>query len=356
MTVYESPQQTTSITTRELLEDPALALTVRLVAGAEGLDRRISHPRIQKSGLVLVGHLHGIVSSRIQVLGETEVSYLEILPDAAQREAARHLFGCELSCLLVTRGVEPPLAFVEEAQRTSTPLMVCTERSSLAITAIHAVLDERLAPRVRVHGVLIDVFEIGVLLLGESGIGKSECAMELVTHGHRLVADDVVECDYRPPGMVFGGAAEALRNHIEVRGLGIIDIKSLYGVTAVRERKRIDLVVQLEHWDAKAAYERMGADDRVRDVLGVPIREVKLPVRPGRSVSTFIEIAARVELLRQAGHNPGRDFLDAIDRSLAGLDRTKTADARIKQWRRLASSGESSVPPPVESRPEEWRR
>jgi HPr kinase/phosphorylase len=344
MTVYEPPENAArSITVRALLDDPALELNVRLVGGATGLDRVIAHPRIQKSGLAMVGHTHGLVPTRIQILGETEVSYAESLPQEGQDAAARYLFAAAPACVIVTRGVDPPKAFRDEAERTGTPLVVCSERSSAAITAVHTLLDERLAPRARIHGVLVDVFEVGVLILGKSGIGKSECALELLMRGHRLVADDVIDCDYRPPGMVFGQPAALLRHHIEVRGLGILNVKDLYGVTAIRERKRIDLVVQLEMWQSDAPYDRIGLDDRFREVLGVPIREVCLPVRPGRDMSSIIEIAARNELLRQAGHHPAREFVDRIDQRLV------TADERPRRSSSLLprSANESSAPPPV---------
>lgn len=337
MTVYDPPtEETRSISVSALLEDPALELSVRLVAGSAGLSRQVKHRRIQKSGLVLVGHLHGLVPSRIQILGETELSYVESLDAPGQQQAARHTFSLGLACLIMTRGVEPPAAFVAEAEATGTPLLVCAERSSSAITAIHTLLDERLAPRTRIHGVLVDVFEVGVLLLGKSGIGKSECALELVMRGHRIVADDVVECDYRPPGMIFGEANRMLRHHMEVRGLGILDIKELFGVTAIRDRKRIDLIVQLELWSPDAAYDRLGLESRTRELLGVPVREVVLPVRPGRNMSSIIEIAARHELLRQAGHDSARKFIESIEAPRAPA--------------RSAISVESSIPPPVTRR------
>jgi HPr kinase/phosphorylase len=155
-----------------------------------------------------------------------------------------------------------------------------------------------------------------VLLLGKSGIGKSECALDLVQRGHRLVADDVIECDYRPPGMVFGEPAPLLRNHIEVRGLGILDIKELFGVTAIRDRKRIDLIVQFEEGNVEQKLDRLGVDGRTKDILGVAIREVMLVLRPGRSASSLIEMAARNELLRAAGKDSSLDFVDRIDSSL----------------------------------------
>jgi HPr kinase/phosphorylase len=348
MTVYDPPAHAVrELTVRELLDDPALELNVRLVAGASGLDRKITHPRIQKSGLAMVGHLHGIVPTRIQILGETELSYAEgLLPDAQWR-AAQQLFSQTLACVIVTRGIDPPRPFIEEAESTGTPLVVCVEKSSLAITALHTLLDERLAPRARVHGVLVDVFEVGVLLLGKSGIGKSECALELVMRGHRLVADDVIECDYRPPGMVFGQPAALLRHHIEVRGLGILNIGDLYGVTAIRDRKRVDLVVRLEMWQPDGSYDRLGIEDRHMEILGVPLREVRLPVRPGRNMSSIIEIAARNELLRHAGLHPARDLVQQIDARLGpNGDSDRPRRSPSGSFRR-ATPAESQVPPPV---------
>jgi len=357
MTVYDPPSTVSpSISVQALLDDPALELAARLIAGAKGLKRNIGNRRIQKSGLAMVGHLHGIAPSRIQILGETELSFVESLTEEEQRRAARHLFSLELCCVVVTRGVMPPPTFVKEAERTGTALIVCQERSSSAITQLHSLLDERLAPRTRIHGVLVDVFEVGVLILGKSGIGKSECALELVMAGHRLVADDVVECDYRPPGMIFGEPNEMLRHHMEVRGLGILDIKELYGVTAIRDRKRVDLVVQLELWDAdvKRHFDRLGVEERNREILGVPIREVRLPVRPGRNMSSIIQIAARHELLRQAGHDSATKFVERIESNIStesgAHDPTLSRPPAEPTAARSDGSSrplESSVPPPV---------
>jgi HPr kinase/phosphorylase len=192
------------------------------------------------------------------------------------------------------------------------------------------------------------VFEVGVLLLGKSGIGKSECALELVMRGHRLVADDVIECDFRPPGMVFGQPAALLRHHIEVRGLGILNIKDLFGVTAVRERKRLDLIVKLEMWTPDATYDRIGLDDHHREILGAPVREVCLPVRPGRNMSSIIEIAARNELLRQAGHHPAREFVKNLEQGLLRPEQPEPRSLRPPSSQfRMFSPNESSAPPPV---------
>lgn len=348
MTVYESPirNHELGVPIRQVLEDEALGLNYRLLAGQDGLDRLITHPRVQKSGLSLVGHLHGLVPTRVQVVGETELSYVESLDLAGQSRASEYLFSTRPTCVLVSRGAVVPPPLVAEAHRTSTPLVLTQEKSSSAIMAIHTVLDEHLAPRARLHGVLVDIFEVGVLLSGQSGIGKSECALELVMRGHRLVADDVVEVDYRPPGMVFGEPADPLRHFMEVRGLGILNMKDLYGVTSVRDRKRIDLVVDLELWREGAEYDRIGVDDHYREILGVPIRMVRLPIQPGRNMSSIIEIAARAELLRRAGHHAAREFIDRIERASHS---PVPPSSRRYQSPPPRPPTESAAPPPAHS-------
>jgi HPr kinase/phosphorylase len=228
-------------------------------------------------------------------------------------------------------GALPVPELPECADETGTPLLLSPERSSFTITALHALLDDRLAPRIRLHGVLVDVFGVGLLLMGSSGIGKSECALDLVMRGHRLVADDVVNCDYRPPAMVFGAPADLLRHHLEVRGLGILNIKDLYGVTAIRERKRIDVVVKLVEWSKDTEYDRLGIEDRYQVILGTKIRELVVPVRPGRDMASILEVAARNELLRNAGHHAAREFFENLEGALLS-ERARD---------------ESAAPPPV---------
>ncbi|MBX3230071.1 MAG: HPr(Ser) kinase/phosphatase [Labilithrix sp.] len=313
-----APPPMLDITVREVIEDTRLGIKLARLAGESGLGRPIRHPRVQKSGLALAGHYYGVVPTRVQVLGETELSYLETLGTDQRGEAARGFFSLGLSCVVVTRRADCPRAIVQAAEATGTPLFMSDARSSRSINAFHALLDEKLAPSTSLHGVLVDVFGIGLLLLGKSGIGKSECAVELVLRGHRLVADDVVRCEWRPPGMVFGSPADMLRHHVEVRGLGLLNIKDLFGVTAVRERKRIDMIVRLDEWDEKKEYDRLGVDDEHYPILGTPIRLVTVPVRPGRDMGAMLEMAARNELLRRAGKHSARELLARLEEN-AGI-------------------------------------
>jgi HPr kinase/phosphorylase len=301
------------LTVREVAEDPQLTVGLRRLAGEAGLDRPLRHPRIQKNGLALAGHHEGVVPTRVQLLGETELSYLNSLSNDARSLSARGFFSLGLSCVVVTGAHTPPRAFVTAAEATSTPLFVSDARSSRTINALHAILDDRLAPQTQLHGVLVDVYGVGILLLGKSGVGKSECALELVRRGHCLVADDVVRCDWRPPGMVFGQPAELLRYHIEIRGLGVLDILQLFGITAIRDRKRIDLVVRLCEWDDKEEFDRLGVEQHHHTILGTPIREHQVPVRPGRDMGSIIEMAARNELLRRDGRHTASEFLQKIE-------------------------------------------
>ncbi|MFO0676353.1 MAG: HPr(Ser) kinase/phosphatase [Polyangiaceae bacterium] len=336
-----TPEPTLEIGAGALASDPHLGVRLRRVAGEAGLDRPIRHPRVQKSGLALAGHFFGVVPTRVQVMGDTELSYLESLGEADRSLAARGFFSLGLCCVVITRGREPPHALVAAAEATGTPLFVSDARSSRTINALHAVLDDRLAPQTSLHGVLVDVFGVGLLLLGKSGIGKSECALELVLRGHRLVADDVVRCDWRPPGMVFGAPADLLRHHIEVRGLGVLNIKALFGVTSVRERKRIDVVVRLAEWNEREEYDRLGLDQKFYTLLGTPIRELTVPVRPGRDMGSILEIAARNELLRRAGSDSAKEFLERLNARL-GVGEAAPAAA-------LTTEPESMCPPPIDA-------
>jgi HPr kinase/phosphorylase len=335
------------LTVRQLVEDPQLGIALRRVAGEAGLERPLRHPRVQKNGLALAGHYHGVVPTRVQVLGETELSYLASLSNEARSVAARGFFSLGLSCVVLSGGHEPPKALATAADATSTPLFVTDARSSRTINALHAVLDDRLAPTTRLHGVLVDVFGVGILLLGKSGIGKSECALELVMRGHRLVADDVVRCDWRPPGMVFGQPAELLRHHIEIRGLGVLDLQALFGITAVRDRKRVDLVVRLCEWKDEEEFDRLGVEERHHTILGTAVRELRVPVRPGRDMGSIIEMAARNEMLRRDGRHTATEFLERIEAHLSARPVVEPESLASPPASAYESSG--AQPPPTPS-------
>jgi HPr kinase/phosphorylase len=300
------------ITVAHLLAEPRLNAIIRLVAGEDGQSRKLDHPRVQKPGLALVGHTHGVVPTRVQILGETETTYLAGLSPEEQVERARILFGLGLSLVVLTRGIEPPAALLQVARETSTPLAVAEPRSSRAIQAIHLVLDGILAPSETRHGVLMDVHGIGTLLLGPSGIGKSECALFLVERGHRFVADDQVILSLLPSEQIQGRAPSKLRNHLEVRGIGIINVRDLFGANAVRSEKTVQLVVEICPWSDDEPFDRLGLDDSTIEIFGVPIPMLRIPVRPGRNMAVILEVAARNQILKATGHHGAQKFIDTL--------------------------------------------
>jgi len=299
-----------------MFADTRLGLTIGQIVGRAGEGAFVRHNRVQRVGLALAGHFHGVVPDRLQVCGETEVSFLATLSSQRRSEAISAFLSLNVCAVLVTGGFELPIEMIEAADNVGRAVVPLIERTGQAIQSIENYLDDRLAPRTQLHGVLVDVFGVGMLLLGRSGIGKSECALDLVLRGHRLVADDIVMCDFRQPGHVFGAPAGILRHHIEVRGLGILNIKTLFGVTAVRDRKRIDVVARLCSREEEPEQDRLGVDDRYFDLLDAKIREIVLPVRAGRDMAAIVEIAARDELSRRAGHHSAREFYDTIERKL----------------------------------------
>jgi len=295
----------------------SIGLGLELLAGMEGLSRLIASPHIQKTGLALAGFDVYLQPGRILVFGESEVRFLESLPRQARLDSLARMFSHDIPCVLITGGWTAPDELVSAAERHGMPLLRTAVSTPVAIAKISGLLDDTLAERVLVHGVLVDVLGLGVLIIGESGIGKSECALDLVVRGHRLVADDAVEVRRRGETIVLGSCPELTRSHMEIRGLGIINIRDLFGVAATRTSKRIELVVRLERWDESREYERLGLDERTYELVGLRVPLVEMPVAPGRSLAILVEVAARNQLLRSRGLNAARDLVTRLDRALA---------------------------------------
>ena len=304
-------------TVGDFLAHADVATSFELVDAGLDTTRLLTHPRIQKSGLVLVGHMVGLVPMRIQVLGETEMSYLGELPADERAHRIDHLMAQDLSLVVVTRGLEIPVELSAAALRSRTPVARSSLRSSRAIQVMQGALDRLLAPETQIHGVLIDIHGVGTLLTGPSGIGKSECALFLVERGHRLVADDQVVLSRLPPAQLWGTAPTLLRNHLELRGIGIVNVRDLYGAAAVRERKLVQLCVELCPWgEDEDDYERLGLVRRTRSYLDVSIPLLRIPVRPGRDMAVILEVAARNHLLQKAGHHAAKKFVESLEASL----------------------------------------
>jgi HPr kinase/phosphorylase len=307
--------RTEKVTAAQLVA-PDVRLELRCVAGEKGLQRRISVPRIQKPGLALTGWDEQLHDERLLVLGATEIQYLQAVTPEARALAVATMLSAHPACLIVTRGLEPPLELVAGCEETDVPLFVSALASPDFIVRVTAWLTDQMAPATSIHGVLLDVLGIGILLLGKSGIGKSETALDLVVRGHRLVADDIVHIRQKA-GFVFGSGSGIIRHHMEIRGLGIINIKDLFGIAAVRETKKLELVVELVEWAESDEYDRLGLEDRQYRVLDIVVPMVKLPVRPGRNIATIIEVAARNQLLKLQGHNSAKEFQERLNRAIA---------------------------------------
>jgi HPr kinase/phosphorylase len=307
-----------SITIARLLEDSEYGLQLTLVSGREGLSRLISSSRIQKPGLALTGFTEHLHEERVQVFGNTEISYLGTLPPPRQREVLGKLFSSShLACVVVTKNLAIPEALSTACEQAGLALMKTPLLSSTFIQQVQAFLEEALTQSTSLHGVLMDVFGVGILLLGKSGIGKSEIALDLVMRGHRLVADDIVDVTRRKPGAVYGAGNAIIKHHMEIRGLGIINIKDLFGVAAVRESKKIELIIELVEWDPQQEYDRLGVEEQHFTVVGVEVPLAVVPVRPGRNLTTLIEVAARNHLLKLQGHHSAREFAEKLNRAIA---------------------------------------
>lgn len=306
-------ETTVSLLRSSELED----LQLKLVTGDDGMNRVIARPRVQKPGLAFAGYYEYIKPWRVQIIGASETKYLQSLPPRLREKRVRDVCGLDISTFIVTKGITPLDEFRIECEKRSVPLFSTPAMSSTSITRTTYFLEETMAPRVTMHSGLLDVLGIGVLLLGDSGIGKSECALDLIYRGHRLIADDLVVVKRHPNDVLLGYSNDLLRHHMELRGIGIIDIKDLFGVASTRDVKPIDLVVKLEKWVEGAEYDRLGISGETFELLGVSKPYVRLPVASGRNLALLVEIAARNHLMKLQGYDSAREFTRRIDEQIA---------------------------------------
>lgn len=298
----------------------AIGLPLELLGGREGLDRTIASPHIQKTGLALAGFHEYLRPSRVLVFGESEVRYLESLGRDTRMNTLAAAFTHEIPCVLITGGWNPPADLLAAADRYNVPLLRTSVPTPVAIAKIGSILDDALAVREVIHGVLMDILGLGVLIVGDSGIGKSECALDLIVRGHRLVADDTVEVRRRRETAVIGTCPELTRHHMEVRGIGLINIRDLFGIASTRASKTVELVVRLERWDPSRDYDRLGLDENLYDLIGVKVPLVCMPVAPGRNLAILVEVAARHQILRSRGLNAARDLVARLEQRLRDDD------------------------------------
>lgn len=306
----------------ELAADQEYNLQLSYLGEPRGENLRISEIHVHKLGLLLTGVEVTVHPSRIQVLGSTENIYLNHLDPARRQEIARLLVQRGVGCIVLTRNIEPPREFIEPLRESGICLLTTPLEGDAFIERASNFLLEKLTLQISIHGVLVDVLGVGVLLLGKSGIGKSECALDLVHRGHRLVADDLVEL-VKWRELIIGHCSQLIRHHMEIRGLGIINIQDLYGISAVRERKRVDLVVELIEWSQQSKIDSLGLDAEAYSIMDVMIPHIRLPVLPGKNLSVIIEVAARNTLLKMGGHDSARAFQDKLSREIASVEKVK---------------------------------
>jgi HPr kinase/phosphorylase len=297
----------------ELFESRKEAFKLALLAGEKGLQERgICVPDIYRPGLALAGYFNFFAFERVQIMGRTELSYLDSLPAARRAAILKRFFSYPVTCIIITQGIRPPRQLLDWARRRHVPLFLSTLATTRLVSDLSLWLEERLAPRAVSHGTLVEIYGLGVLLLGKSGVGKSECALELIKRGHRLVADDLVHLKRTPQLGIVGWGDELIRHHMEVRGLGIIDVKELFGVGAVRQDVPVDLVIAIEEWVEGKEYDRMGLDESSYPLLDLPLPYLLIPVRPGRTLAVIVEVAAMNQRLKKTGHNTARAFNDRV--------------------------------------------
>jgi len=283
-------------------------LELTLVAGRKGIKKKITHSQVQKMGLAMAGFIQFVNPERLQIIGNTEATYFKTLTPEMQEKVIRQICSLPLSCLVVTRGLDIPELLLREAEERGIPVFRTNLRSVDFIERITKFLEEKLASTSSLHGVLMDVYGVGVLILGKSGIGKSECALDLILRGHRLVADDMVHIQKRSQSSVIGSGFEVIQHHMEIRGLGIINIRSLFGVEAIREKKKIELVLELGEWDTHQEYDRLGFEEEKFSILDVELPMMRIPVTPARNLTTIIEVAVRNHLLKVMGYDSALEF------------------------------------------------
>jgi HPr kinase/phosphorylase len=306
----------TEISVKQLFEEQKNPLKLELLAGARGLENTIANTRLQKFSLAFAGFYEHFHPDRVQVLGETEINYLATLPQERAREVIQTFCRHPICCIVVTKGLALPQELLSSTEGSGIPLLRSGCQSSLVISQLSAFLESRLSHTMTVHGVLIDVDGVGILILGKSGIGKSESALTLIQRGHRLVADDVVQIR-RTGDRLAGRGMELSRFHMEIRGLGILNIRDLFGVVSIRDEKRVELVIRLEEWEPGQEYDRLGLDEQYHEILGISLPLVRLPVRPGRNIPTLVEVAARNQLLKSMGYRSAEAFNKEVLKNLA---------------------------------------
>jgi len=301
------------VTVRDIMEE----FQLELVSGAEGIGRYVKTSDISRPGLEMAGYFTHYPSNRIQLLGKTELSFFDMLPKKDKEERMLKLCSQNTPAIIISRNLEVPIELINASNVNHVPVFKANLSTTRLSSKLTNYLEGKLAPTTAIHGVLVDVYGIGVMLIGKSGVGKSETALELVKKGHRLVADDCVEIRQESDGLLIGSPPPLLEHLLEIRGIGIIDIMTLFGASAVRPYKRVTLIIELENWDSEKSYDRLGLDEEKMRILDSEVTKLTIPVQPGRNVSVIIEVAAMNYRLKRLGINAAEEFSRRLDNMIA---------------------------------------
>ncbi|MBP3967126.1 HPr(Ser) kinase/phosphatase [Paenibacillus lignilyticus] len=290
---------------------------LEILSGEDGLRRSITLDDLSRPGLEVAGYFDYYPKERVQILGKTEITFMDTLSKQERVDRMERLCDDETPCFIITRGMDAPAELLEQSNLKQIPVLRSNAATTIFLSRITNFLERKLAPSATIHGVLVDVYGVGMLITGGSGIGKSETALELVKRSHRLVADDAVEIRQTSDGQLHGTAPELIRHLLEIRGLGIINVMTLFGAGAVRNMKRISVVIKLENWQADKQYDRLGLDEETTRIIDTDVPIVTVPVRPGRNLAVIIEVAAMNFRLKRMGYNAALQFTNKLTETIA---------------------------------------
>jgi HPr kinase/phosphorylase len=316
-----------NITVERLYKERKDFLELTLLTSEDGLKKKIPNNEVHRPGLALSGYTERFAYERTQVIGETEMSFLQNLDSNRRKELLEKVFRFDIPCIIISKNIYPPPELLEMANQTKTPVFQSRLTTTELTNRLSLYLDNIFAPNTTIHGTLVDVYGVGLLYTGKSGVGKSECALDLVERGHRLVADDIVKVIRKTPEVIVGTGSELLGHHMEIRGIGIIDLEALFGIRAIRVQKRIEVEVRLVLWDNDLDYERLGIEDKFTRILGVEIPVVTIPISPGKNITVISEVIAMNHMLKVYGQDAAKEFSKRLS---AEISRKKTVDEYLE--------------------------
>jgi HPr kinase/phosphorylase len=310
--------QRDTVTVERFYTDHADALQLKLVAGAAGLKRIIREPTVNRPGLALAGFTKYFANKRVQVMGNAECHFLKSLPEKEREQRYRQILSYKIPCIVFSRSLHPDKLFLKIAEEKDIPVFNCPLITMKFINLATLALEGMFAPRGTVMGSMIDILGVGVIVKGESGIGKSECVLALIERGYSLVADDITRVTLIDGREIMGTSSELTRNHMEVRGIGIINVQAMFGVRSIRHEKRVDLVVTLNEWHNVPDVDRLGMEEQYTEILGLEIPHIIIPVRPGRDLARLVEVAAFQTKLKLSGYNAAKELNDTLIARMTG--------------------------------------